>query len=1146
MSAGGFGVAIGDYDNDGWPDIYVSNFGKNRLYHNNHDGTFTDVAEAAGVTLGNWSTGATFGDYDGDGRLDLFVPGYIHWDMNHLPPAPGSSRDSVAFCQFRGVSVACGPRGLPGEPDHLFHNNGDGTFTDVSESAGVADKARHYGFTAVFDDVNNDGKVDLLVANDSTANYLYINKGNGKFEDASIFSGFALNRDGLETASMGMAVGDYRNDGNVDLYTGTFSDDYKPLYHNDGDANFTEISPEMGMAEITYPFLTWAVEFFDYDNDGWKDLLAVNGHVYPQADTNPWGTSFAQRPYLFHNTLKGAKFEMVPAVEGTGLAAVIPGRGAAFGDLFNDGKIDVVINCLDKPPVLLRNVNPDKHHWIELQLTGGPKSPRDAVGSVVYVTSGGLRQRADVMSGGSYESSNDQRLHFGIGDATTIYKVEVHWPSGSVERIALAGGVDRIYEVAEGKGVVPSVYDGMVPKKNGDQSSGGFAQMISKFTARQAGLAVLVFLSSFASSGTGSAQSAAEKDRKDYSDKVRQTYNFRFGNDKLTTPGNISAEGGDFIQPGAFPNAEYCQHCHPQAYQEWRQALHSNSFRTPFYRTSVNILARSKGIEFTRHCDSCHNPVGVLSGALTQDSTVDRSFDQDGLTCATCHSIQKVKSTEGNGGFVMAIPSVLVDEKGNRIPGKVPYEDIMNHPERHSRAMMKDFYHTPELCAACHKANLPDPLNDYKFVRAFSVYDEWQNSKFSLRNPLVFYPAAFTTCHDCHMAREASLPGEYGAKKGTFAAHRWVAGNTAVPFYYGFSEQLDKTIEFLKSGMYLNVDLFAIKKKAGDIIAPLGSKPFTLAPQDVVEAMVVIQNKNIGHSLVPEVRDLYETWVEFMVKDRDGKELYHSGFLKPDGTLEPGAHSFTNRPINTEGEFVDNHKVWTIHSVAYDHTIPAGRSELVRYQFRVPAAARGPFSVTARVNYRHFRQSYLNNVFGEDHPAYPVVELSARTRVMNVGENTTEAPETRDNPDWMRWNNFGIALLDQTRYEDAVNAFSNVVALRPDYSDGYVNIGLTDIAWEKYESARSSLEEALKLKPDSARALFYMSLVARRQGRSAEELADLQKVVAQYPESRDARRELGATLFQQHRQREAMEQFEALQKIDPDDVAAHYNLAISL
>lgn len=465
----GFGVAVGDFDNDGWPDIYVSNYGKNRLYHNNHDGTFTDVAEKAGVTLGNWSTGATFGDYDGDGNLDLFVPGYIHWDMDHLPPIPNPDAEAMNFCQFRGVGVMCGPRGLKGEGDHLFHNNGDGTFTDVSEKAGVSDKRGYYGFTSVFVDINNDGKVDLLVADDSTPNYLYINKGDGTFKDASFTSGFALNQDGQEVANMGMAVGDYRNNGLLDLYTGTFSDDYKPLFRNGGNAYFTEIAPDMGMAQFTYPFLTWSTEFIDYDNDGWKDILAVNGHVYPQVDKHNWGTSFAQRPFLFHNVHNGQKFELIPAVEGTGLALVIPGRGAAFGDLFNDGKVDVVINCIDHTPVLLRNVNPDHHHWVGLKLIGGPRSPRDAVGATVYLTAGGLKQRADVMSGGSYESSNDQRVHFGLGDASSVSNVEIHWPGGAVEQVTLPG-VDRFYAIEEGKGLVPSVYD-EIAKQLSEQKS---------------------------------------------------------------------------------------------------------------------------------------------------------------------------------------------------------------------------------------------------------------------------------------------------------------------------------------------------------------------------------------------------------------------------------------------------------------------------------------------------------------------------------------------------------------------------------------------------------------------------------------------------------------------------------------------------
>lgn len=457
----GFGVAVGDYDNDGWPDLYVTNFGKNRLYHNNHDGTFTDVAETAGVTLGNWSTGPTWGDYDGDGRLDLFVPGYVHYDIKN-PPKAGDGV-GMGFCTFRGVPVMCGPRGLKGESDHLFHNNGDGTFTDVSVKAGVADSAAYYGFSSVFADVNNDGKPDLLVADDSTPNYLYVNKGDGTFEDVSYASGYALNENGRETAAMGIAIGDYRNNGLLDVYNTTFSDDYNPLYRNDGDTNFTDVSYEMGIADVTVPFLGWGTGFVDYDNDGWKDIFVANGHVYPQADHNAWGTSYAERPLLFHNEA-GKAFTVVPAVEGSGLAEVMTARGAAFGDLFNDGKIGVVINCIDSPPVLLRNVSKNSNHWVEFALVGSGKSPRDAVGATAYLTSSGVKQRGDVLSGGSFESSNDPRIHFGLGPASTAEAVEVHWPDGQIEKIALPG-VDRIITIEQGMGVHE-------PHKNGQRKPG--------------------------------------------------------------------------------------------------------------------------------------------------------------------------------------------------------------------------------------------------------------------------------------------------------------------------------------------------------------------------------------------------------------------------------------------------------------------------------------------------------------------------------------------------------------------------------------------------------------------------------------------------------------------------------------------------
>jgi hypothetical protein len=446
----GFGVAVADYDNDGWPDIYVANYGNNRLYHNNHDGTFTDVAEKAGLTLGGWSTGPTWGDYDHDGLLDLFVPGYVRHDLDR-PVFAGKNGVPEGACQYRGVNVFCGPMGFLGESDHLFHNNGDGTFTDVSVKAGVADREGRYGFASVFADLDDDGWLDLVVANDSTPNYFYRNRHDGTFEDVSYLSGFAVNEEGRAQASMGIGVGDYNRDGKLDLFITTFSDDYKTLYRNDGGANFTDVSFRAGLGNPTIPFLAWGAGFLDFDNDGLLDIFIANGHVYPIADRTEWGTTWAERPQLFRN-LNGSKFQEVPPATGSGLAVAIPARGAAFGDLFNDGHIDVVLNNIDAPPTLLRNVVKNGNHWLALKLVGGPKSPRDAIGAKVFLTAGGIRQRADVFSGGSYASSSDPRVHFGLGAAAKIEKLEIHWPSGAVEEFPLPG-IDRILTIVEGKGI---------------------------------------------------------------------------------------------------------------------------------------------------------------------------------------------------------------------------------------------------------------------------------------------------------------------------------------------------------------------------------------------------------------------------------------------------------------------------------------------------------------------------------------------------------------------------------------------------------------------------------------------------------------------------------------------------------------------
>jgi hypothetical protein len=440
----GMGVAVADYDNDGLSDIYVTGYGGNALYHNLGNCKFEDVTDKAGVGGGGFSTGAAWGDYDRDEHVDLFVSRYVHFDINHLPDFGKNEKN----CSFKGVPVQCGPWGMLGESDLLFHNRGDGTFEEVSKKAGVDDPNKYYGLGVIWGDYDNDGWPDLYVANDSGPNYLYHNKHDGSFEDVGMLSGAAVSADGLEQGSMGVDWGDYLHEGRLSMFVTNFTEQPDALYRNLGAQGFSDVSYAAKLARSTYAMVGWGTGFIDVDNDGWLDLFVANGHVYPQMDQIHGSAPYREPMQLFRN-LRDGTFEDISTV----LSAIPEAsrRGAAFGDLNNDGKIDVVLVNTDGPPTLLLNQTENKNHRVLFKLVG-TKSNKSAIGARVTVKAGKLVQISEVRGGGSYLSQNDPRLHFGLGAWSTMEEVEIKWPSGRVETLRDIPA-DFIYTVVEGSGI---------------------------------------------------------------------------------------------------------------------------------------------------------------------------------------------------------------------------------------------------------------------------------------------------------------------------------------------------------------------------------------------------------------------------------------------------------------------------------------------------------------------------------------------------------------------------------------------------------------------------------------------------------------------------------------------------------------------
>jgi enediyne biosynthesis protein E4 len=442
------GAAVGDYNNDGRPDLIVSCFGGIVLYRNNGNGTFTDVTKAAGLDKDSgWATGVTFGDYDGDGNSDLFVSHYVDFDLRDLP-----TFGSKKTCQYHDIAVQCGPRGLKGSPDTLYHNNGDGTFTEVAKQAGVDDANRFFGLTAVWSDFDNDGKLDLFVANDGEPNYLYHNEGNGQFKDIALDAGVSVSEEGVEQANMGVALGDYLNTGRMSIFISHFSDEYATLYRNDGGMNFTDVSHAAGVARDSAAFVGWGDAFLDLDNSGWQDLILVNGHVYPQVDDAKMSTAYKEPKLVFQNQRDGT-FKDVSSQIGAPVGIPQVSRGLAVGDLFNNGRLDIVVENLIGEPMILEAKSNPSNHWVSFELEGNPAN-KLALNARIRLTTGKLQQLGEIRSGGSYLSQNDLRLHFGLGDAGRVDKVEVIWPNGA-SQIFQNVATDCFYHLKQGGELTP-------------------------------------------------------------------------------------------------------------------------------------------------------------------------------------------------------------------------------------------------------------------------------------------------------------------------------------------------------------------------------------------------------------------------------------------------------------------------------------------------------------------------------------------------------------------------------------------------------------------------------------------------------------------------------------------------------------------
>jgi len=634
-----------------------------------------------------------------------------------------------------------------------------------------------------------------------------------------------------------------------------------------------------------------------------------------------------------------------------------------------------------------------------------------------------------------------------------------------------------------------------------------------------------------------------------YASAISETYDFKFGPNPFA-PSNAMSVTGTFIPGEKFVASTRCGTCHTDAHAQWRQSAHGNAFREPFYQKNVKDLQSQKGIEFTRHCESCHNPPALFSGSLTKNSKVKRPFDDDGVSCISCHSIQAANG-RGIGGYMMGEPALLVKEDGTRLLAEVTDQQVLDDIPSHRRAMMRPLLKSAEFCAACHKSQVPRELNDYKFIRAFAVGDEYQMSSFSKESPHPYYVRDKETCNSCHMKREPAPLFDVSAKLGKLASHRWAAANNAIPVFYKWPAQLDAVNKFLENDA-VGIDIFAIRRKSPgtsgeEFIAPVNRSSFSIKPADRITAEVVITNKNIGHSFPPELRDFYEAFVEFVVTDESGKTLYQSGFIKPNGYLDESAHNYKTYLVKTDGSYNDKHHIWRTRGIAQNNLIQSGRSDVARYQFRVPSDAAGPLHLKTRVQYRRFTRVFSDYVLGKS-VDYPIVTMASAEYVLRLGDNApVPAGEIPKNamPDWRRWNNYGIAMMDQKQYPLAIDAFIHAAALDEKYRQAaQVNQAIGLIELDQYDRAATLLDAVVRANPENMRALFQQARVFIRRGQLDEAEVNIRRVLAAFPRDRLSLQQLGELCKIKHDYQAARECYEKILAIDPEDLGAHYNLML--